>query len=318
MKKIFRFAAYLSGIILLSLTGLAIWVHFADWPGYEPSEIPVSVPSDSVSIAVGRKIVETECVHCHLGDDGKLSGRLFTSPDNPFGETWSRNITKHPEKGIGTYTDGQLAYLFRTGIKRNGQWAGPYMTNPMLSDEDLGAVIAYLRSDAPLVQPAESDPPPPKYSFLLKALVKLGAFAPKFYPIKPVATPPATDKVAYGRYLATARYSCFRCHSASFETNDDFVPENSKGFFGGGNPVEDSEFKTTLSANLTMSREFGLGQWNSVQFAAAVRGGSRPDGTILSPAMPRFGLLNDNEIAAIWAYLQTVPVLENKVAPAAK
>ena len=192
------------------------------------------------------------------------------------------------------------------------------MTNPGLSDADLGAVIAYLRSEAPLVQASESDPPAPKYSFLLKALVKLGAFAPRFYDIQPVTAPPASNQIAYGRYLATARYSCFRCHSASFETNDDFTPEQSKGFFGGGNPIEDTEFKTTLSANLTMSREYGLGLWNSVQFAAAVRTGARPDGTILSPSMPRFGRLDNEEIAAIWAYLQTVPVLENKVVAADK
>lgn len=318
MKKLFRFAAYLLGTALLLLSGLALWIQLAGWPRFTPSEIPIAVSSDSASIASGRKIVETECVHCHLGDDGKLSGRLFTAPGNPFGTIWSRNITRHPEKGIGSYTDGQLAYLLRTGIKRNGHWAGPYMTNPLLSDADLGAVIAYLRSEAPLVQASESDPPPPKYSFLLKALVKLGAFTPEFDDIKPVATPPASDQLAYGRYLATARYSCFRCHSASFETNDDFAPERSKGFFGGGNLIEDSEFNTTPSANLTMSREHGLGQWNSVQFAAAVRTGARPDGAILSPAMPRFGLIDQEEIAAIWAYLQTVPVIENKVVAAGK
>ena len=309
---------YLLGGVLLLLLGFAAWVNLSPFPKYEPKSLAVVVPTDSISLAQGRKIVETECVNCHLGDDGKLSGRLFSPASGPFGEFWSRNITRHPEKGIGAYTDGELAYLFRTGIKRNGEWAGPYMTNPNLSDADLGAVIAYLRSDAPLVQSSESDPPAPKYSFLAKALVKLGAFAPKFYDIKPVVAPPASDQLAYGKYLATARYACYRCHSASFETNDDFTPENSKGYFGGGNLIEDTEFKPTPSSNLTMSKVHGLGNWTEAQFAMAVRTGARPDGKMLSPSMPRFGLLNDEETGAIWAYLQTVPVLDNDVVTAGK
>ncbi|MBV6443471.1 MAG: hypothetical protein EPGJADBJ_05227 [Saprospiraceae bacterium] len=319
MKNFLRFLGYLLGGFILLVLGLATWVNLSSFPKYEPKSIKVAIPVDSATLAQGRKIVETECVLCHLGEDGKLSGRLFSPSSGPFGEFWSRNITKHPEKGIGTYTDGELAYLLRTGIKRNGDWAGPYMTNPNLSDADLGAVIAYLRSDAPLVQPSESHPPAPKYSFLAKALIKLGVFAPKFYDIQPVATPPVSDKIAFGRYLATARYACFRCHSASFETNDDFTPENSKGYFGGGNPVEDAELKPTLSANLTMSKNHGLGNWTESQFHEAVRAGQRPDGHILSNAMPRFGLLSEEEISSIWAYLQTVPVLENNiVANAAK
>lgn len=316
MKNFFRIAGYLLGGLTLILLGLVAWVTWTPMPDYEPQSIPVTVPTDSVSLSVGRKIVATECLMCHLGNDGKLSGRLFSRSSDPFGEIWSRNITQHPEKGISAYTDGELAYLFRTGIKRNGEWAGPYMTNPNLSDSDLGALIAYLRSDAPLVQPSEFDPPAPKYSFLARALVKSGAFAPKIYDIKPVAATPASDKVAYGKYLATARYACYRCHSASFETNDDFMPENSQGYFGGGNPIGDAEFKITPSSNLTMSREYGLAKWTAEQFAVAVRTGARPDHKILSPAMPRFGLLGDDEISAIWAYLNTVPVLGNNVVTA--
>lgn len=314
MRNFLRFLGYLFGGLMLLIIGFAAWVRLSPFPKYEPKSLAVVVPTDSTSLAQGRKIVETECVHCHLGEDGKLSGRLFSPASGPFGEFWSRNITKHPEKGIGAYTNGELAYLLRTGIKRNGEWAGPYMTNPNLSNDDLAAVIAYLRSDAPLVQASESDPPAPKYSFLAKALVKLGVFAPKFYDIQPVNAPPASDKVAFGKYLATARYSCYRCHSASFETNDDFTPENSKGYFGGGNPIEDMEFKPTPSANLTMSKNNGLGNWTEAQFTAAVRTGTRPDSKILSPAMPRFALLSDEETSAIWAYLQTVPILENKIA----
>lgn len=318
MKQVFRFLGYLLGGLFVIIIGAAAWINFTSLPTYESKSAPVVIPTDSASLAVGKKMVETLCVYCHLGEDGKLSGRPFTPPDSPMGEIWSRNITQHPEKGIAAYTDGELAYLIRTGVRRNGEWAGPFMVNTKLSDKDLGAVIAYLRSDAPLVQPSESDPPKSKYGFLLKALVKTGAMEPKFYDIQPVEAPPATEKIAYGKYLATARYFCFGCHSASFETNDDFAPEKSQGYFGGGNLIEDNKFNLVPSANLTMSKKHGLGTWTETQFATAVRTGARPDGRNLSPAMLRFGQLDDEEISAIWAYLQTVPVLENEVARATK
>ncbi len=314
MKKVFRFFGFLLGGLSLLLLGTAAWVNLTELPKYESKSLAITLPYDSASLLQGRKIVETVCIGCHLGEDGKLSGRLFSRADDPFGEIWSRNITRHPVKGIGSYQDGELAYLLRTGIKRNGEWAGPYMTLPHLSDRDLASLIACLRSDTPLTQPSESDPPSPKYSFLARALVKLGAFKPEFYDIRPVAAPPVSDKVAYGRYLATGVYDCYSCHSASFETNNLLVPERSEGFLGGGNMIHDENFQPVLSANLTGSKDHGLGAWTEAQFADAVRTGARPDGKTLSPVMPRFALLNDEEIGALWAYLQTVPVLENQVA----
>ncbi|MCB0577360.1 MAG: hypothetical protein KDC61_22565, partial [Saprospiraceae bacterium] len=262
-------------------------------------------------------IVQTECVLCHMGADGKLSGRQFTKADNPFGEIWAANITGHPEKGIGRYSDGELAYLFRTGVKKDGGFA-PFMMVPNISDEHLGALIAYLRSDAPLVQASESAPPAPKYGFLAKALMKFGVFAPKLQEIRPIEAPDPGDQVAYGKYLSTAVFSCFECHSKSFETNDDYVPENSEGYFGGGNSIEDGSFDIVHSANITMSKAFGIGKWQQADFVRAVQTGQDPDNRILNPVMPRYAALSDTEISAIWAYLQTVPVLENQVQRIAK
>jgi mono/diheme cytochrome c family protein len=317
MKKVLRIIGVLVGLLLLVVLSVAAWVGLTPMPSYESKSLPVVIPTDSSALEMGRKIVELECRHCHMGEDGKLSGRLFSRPDDPFGMIYSANITQHPGSRLSQYSDGELAYLFRTGIKKDGGWA-PYMLMPNLSDEHMGAIIAYLRSDGPLVQPSPVAQPATQYSFLAEALIKFGLFAPKFYEIKPVKAPAATDKVAYGRYLAIGVYSCFKCHSASFETIDDLQPEKSAGFFGGGNPVDDEEHVTTISANITMSKKFGVGNWTEDQFIHAVQTGERHDGRILTPAMPRFGMLTRDEVSAIWAYLQTVPVLENDVAALSK
>ncbi|NUO02679.1 MAG: cytochrome c [Saprospiraceae bacterium] len=311
MKKMFKILGFLLVGIILALGCLAAWVGFSDLPEYPVQNLDIKLPSDSISLARGRGIVENTCAHCHRGEDGKLSGRLFLPETEGFGEIWSGNLTRHPTLGLGRYQDGEIAYLLRTGIKRDKKMAGPFMMYPNLSDEDVAAIIAYLRSDAPSVQ-ASAVKRVSKYSFLAKALIKFGAFKPLTYNNQPVLAPPKSDLVAYGRYLATAVYECSSCHSANFETYAVLEPEKSPGFFAGGNKIADHEFNYTTSRNITPHPEQGIGKWTETQFQMAVRAGIRPDGTILSVAMPRIPL-SDEELSAIWAYLQTVPALETTV-----
>lgn len=127
------------------------------------------------------------------------------------------------------------------------------------------------------------------------------------------AIPSVTDKIAYGRYLATDVFDCGSCHSESYETYNYLEPEKSPGFFGGGCLIADESFEKTPAANLTSSKTFGLGDWTEEQFRAAVKSGIRKDGTMLKHQMPRFAQLSDEEVGSIWAYLRTVPVLENNV-----
>ena len=70
-----------------------------------------------------------------------------------------------------------------------------------------------------------------------------------------------TDRVAYGRYLVTAKLDCFNCHSKDFATNDDMVPENSEGYLGGGNAMRDRTGGVVYTANLTPDAETGIGCW---------------------------------------------------------
>lgn len=313
MKKFLKILGYGIGAILAVILCVVLYIQLSDFPVHDHSSIPVILPSDSLSLSVGAKIVEERCVYCHLGNDGKLSGKQFSPSDSPFGVIWAKNITQHKEKGIGHYTDGELAYLFRTGINNKGRFLGPFMIFPTLSDKDLGSVLAYLHSNSPLVQPSDAETPAPQYGFLAKALMKLGAMAPMEYNGKQIDTPIPSDGIAYGKYLATGRYVCYACHSAAFQSNDDANPEKSKGYFGGGNEIYDHSFNIIHSANITMSKSNGIGNWTKEQFIHALRTGERPDGKVLSAAMPRLPLPDESELDAIWKYLQSVPVQENQV-----
>jgi mono/diheme cytochrome c family protein len=226
---------------------------------------------------------------------------------------YSANITKDSEDGIGSWTDGEIAYLLRTGVKRDGRYAPPWMVKlPHLSDEDLEDVIAFLRSDDPLVRPTKGKARPSRPSFFAKFLARV-AFKPLPYPTGPIVAPPREDAVAYGRYLVQGKGQCFGCHSADFSTVDDLEPEKSAGYLGGGNAMPDLVGRVVKTANITPDPETGIGRWSEDEFVRAVRYGVRPDRSVLVyPMLPR-PELTDEEVRAVYAYLRTVPPIRNAV-----
>lgn len=312
MKTTLKIIGISLGILLSIIVLFLAWVEFTDLPKYDVHPINLKIPKDSASILHGKQIALVYCASCHLGQDGKLSGRQFTLASNKFGEIWTGNITQHPSKGTGRYTDGELAYLLRTGVKRNGNMAGYFMSSLQMSDDDQAAIIAFLRSDDKLVESSDIKHPDPDFSLFAKILIKLDAFKPLPYDGKAIISPSPSDKINYGRYLATGRYECFRCHSKSFETNDLINPEKSEGYFTGGNLIEDEDFKSVNSPNITFHKIKGIGSWTYEQFAQTIKTGARPDGRILSSIMPRFATVSDEETQALWAYLQNIPIPDTK------
>ncbi|MCB9051596.1 MAG: c-type cytochrome [Lewinellaceae bacterium] len=317
MKKALKIVGIALGTVVLLIAAAALYFNIKGIPYYEVNAPEVTVEPTPERVARGEYIVNQTCVICHLGKDGKLSGTLMED-DPDFGTWYAPNITQHPEAGIGKYTDGELMYLLRTGIKHDGEFALPFMPRfNLLSDEDVKSIIAYLRSDAPRVQPVGTPPPPNEPTLLAKVVANL-AMKPLPYPEAAITAPPRTDEVAYGKYLVNGVMMCFSCHSASFETLDEVTPENSEGYLGGGNRIINPQDRTIAapSANITMHPELGLGQWTKEQFANAVRFGQGADGVALSPAMPKYTLMSEEDISAIWAYLQTVPVVDKALAEA--
>lgn len=95
-------------------------------------------------------------------------------------------------------------------------------------------------------------------------------------------------------------------------------PEASAGYFGGGNRILKKDGSAyVLSSNLTPHPEHYLGKYNNTQFAKAMRTGKRHDGTNLDHSMPLFTNMSDQEVDALFAYLQTVPVIDNPIEPGA-
>ncbi len=309
MKRLLKITGILLGTILLLLLLGAAYIHFKGIPRYENKAPDLAVRVDSAGIAEGARMATMMCAQCHRSKDRKLGGAHMADTE-VFGDIYAPNITQHPQYGIAHYTDGELAYLLRTGIRKDGQYTPPWMTKfPHLSDDDLYNIIAFLRSNHPMVQPSEENQPACEPSFFAKFLCNV-AFKPLPYPDQPIPPPPG-DKVALGKYIATAKFECFSCHSASFEKINLIEPERSAGFMGGGNPLKDKEGHPNPSSNLTMDKETGLGNWTEAEFIRAVKTGIRPSGPATAYPMAPYTQMTDEEASAIWAYLQTVPVIHN-------
>jgi mono/diheme cytochrome c family protein len=137
-------------------------------------------------------------------------------------------------------------------------------------------------------------------------------FKPLALPSGPIAAPPQSDKVAYGRYLMTGALECFGCHSADFKKMNLDEPEKSAGYFGGDNELTGMSGERVYSSNLTPDDETGIGKWTEAQFKRALRDGIRPDNTLVRYPMSPMRDLDDEELAAMYAYTRTLPKIARR------
>ncbi|MBO9684426.1 MAG: hypothetical protein J7502_17455 [Flavisolibacter sp.] len=313
MKKVLRYLLIVIGILVILVGGFAAFIAVKGIPKYTAENFDLKVTSTPERIERGKQLSAMLCNDCHLNPNtGRLTGREMDEVSQ-FGTVHSRNITNDPEHGIGKMTDGQLAYLLRTGIRPDGRFLPVMAKLQKMSDEDLQSIIAFLRSDNEWVKADATPNNDSKYSFLTKFLTTMKLIKPMpFY--KSVAEPDTTNQVKWGEYVALYRVECYTCHSADFTTVDFINPEKSKGFFAGGNKFTMPDRSVIYSANLTMDEETGIGRWTEEEFVKAVKTGIVPHGQPgVRPPMKPYVYLTDSEAKAIYAYLKTIPKIKNQV-----
>ena len=248
----------------------------------------------------GRYLVESiaGCGYCHTpqGPDGPLPGKALAGglavQDAAFTAV-SANITSDPETGIGRCTDAQIVVAIREGRRPDGSLIGPPMPFDqyrLISDSDVAAIVAYLRSVPPaknaVARTRYPFPPPP-------------AWGP---PVGSVPDVPPGDKVAYGRYLAGPMGHCIECHSAPGPQG---TPDTRGGLGAGGLSFPGPWGKST-APNITPT---GLKRYTDAQLEALIATGARPDGTRLKPPMgvPYCAKMSATDLDAVVAYLSTLP-----------
>lgn len=259
------------------------------------------------NVREGKRLTMLVCGSCHYNFETKdFSGKKLEDSPKFLGKIYAANITQHPEQGAGQYTPGELAYLVRTGISRTGRLM-PYMHRPNMAEDDLDAIIAYLKSDDQAVKPSDRNPGKTKYSPIGR--LGLSFTKPGKYRDARIQKP-GSDPILLGKYLVD-NLACFHCHSKSFTSLDVHEPGRSKGFMGGGNKLRDAAGKKIQTPNLT-PHATGIANWTEAEFGRAVTAGMSKDNSVISYPMPLFPELTEAETSAIFAYLKTIPPIETR------
>jgi hypothetical protein len=252
------------------------------------------------------------CLFCHSEIDPSVEGLPIKAGTEGAGRSFAEegiewlmvpNITPDPDTGAGNWSDDTLARAIREGIGYDGRAlfpAMPYQNYRRMSDDDLAAVVVYLRS----IRPVRKAQPRSEIPFPVNRLINT---VPKRID-GPVPPPDMSAPLSRGEYL-TAMASCTDCHTP-------MTPEGQflEGLeFAGGNMIVHGGRQPVAAANLTPSPS-GIPYYTEELFLESFRTG-RVRERQLSDNMPwaHYRNMTDEDLLAIFAYLQTLEPVDHYV-----
>ncbi len=280
-------------VALLVVVGIGVYVASSMRLNktYQIADERIAIPTDAASLERGRYLVTTigQCVDCH-GEN--LAGREFLNAPGIV-RAVSANLTAG-KGGIGaSFTDADWVRAIRHGVTPEGRalLIMPAQNYNHLSADDLGAIIAYVKS----VPPVDNEPGVSDVQMIGRALFMAGLIealpaesidhsAPAPAAVAPGATP------EHGKYLVTIG-GCADCHNSALS----------------GGPMTGAPPDAPPASNLTPQSE--LSGWTDADFIETMRTGVNPAGKQLNAFMPYkyIGLLSDDELRAMYLYLKTIP-----------
>jgi mono/diheme cytochrome c family protein len=267
--------------IIRGLVGLAAFVVLvlavvyggSEWVLRRAYAVPtesVAVPADAASIAEGARMARiANCRDCHgQGGEGKL---LFEAPGV------LRIAPPSLARAAATMTDEDLVRAIRYGVRRDGSslMIMPTYALGHLSDEDMGRIIAWIRT----LKPGSKDSTATmSYGPIGRALILAGKLPPMATAGK---VAPAARPADMGRYVAD--FACLACHKLHQE-----------------GMMEDGSTKVPALAPVVAA-------YDPARLKTLLRTGvgTKPDHGIMSVvARESFAVLTDPEIDAIQTYLK--------------
>jgi mono/diheme cytochrome c family protein len=280
------------------------------------------VESSPEMVARGAYIANTigVCVECHNGRpsdfDYKTQPERFNEFSDMFGGYTVKtggmvlsipNITPDRQTGIGDWTDDEIRRAIRDGINHDGDKLisfMPFMQYQYMSDADVNALVAYLRS----LQPVNKQRGEMKMPFFIKNLM----LAQGHEPTVNVPEPDRSDPIAYGRDLVHLGH-CGECHSAAYTWHG---ADDDPAYLAGSKIRFKEPTGKYPAPNLTPDKETGIGNYTPEDLVRAMRTGTRLDGQMMQPPMGPFaeayGRMTDEDLDAIAAYLFSLPPVNQK------
>jgi len=317
MKKIL---IAISVLLIIGLGSAYVYLKLVLPVAGEPLKIQVELTPERIARGEYLANAVSACMDCHSARDWNLfsgplkagtlgqGGEEFTEKFGFPGNYYSKNITPH---SLQNWTDGEILRAMVSGVNKNGDALFPVMPYPAYSQmarEDLYSIIAYLRTlksvDKANIESSTNFP----MNFILNTIPKEAILVEN--------APDKSDMLAYGKYVFTIA-SCADCHTKTDKGKPVEGMELAGGFAfplpGGG---------TVYSSNITPDMETGIGTMNADAFVARFK--AYADTAYVSATvkagefntiMPwtMYGHMEENDLRAIFAYLQSVRPVSNKV-----
>ena len=248
---------------------------------------------------------------CHTAEGGPTNagGRPLKTP---FGTFYGTNITSDPNHGIGKWTDKELIEGIRLGLRPDGSVMSPVMPYPAfngMSDEDVTALVAYLRT---LPAVARENQPH-------KLSIPLMSFGNRIWSwlfFTPTIAPSQAPKegLERGRYISEHVAHCQECHTprtlwGTLDRSRDLA----------GNP---SGIDGEVTPNITPDPETGVGKWSQDDMISLLKSGFLPNMdnvqglmALVIEGVPEGGYkdMTDADALTVTQYLKNVPPIVQRI-----
>jgi len=307
--RLFRSLLLLS---LLSMAGLSP-AHAQEQSLTKPPApaSPASPTSSSGQVGAAANDIESgrylavaaDCMACHTAPAGKPYAGGYAI-ESPLGTIYATNITPSKTAGIGNYSEAQFARALREGVRADGSRlypAMPYTSYAMLTDGDVHKLYSYfMHAVEPVDTPAASQTALP---FPFNVRMSMLAWNAIFLDTKRFVPDPAkSQQINRGQYLAEGLAHCSACHT----------PRNFLMGEKGGSVLAGAPLGPWHAPNITSDKVSGVGGWSDAELVqylktGRVEGKGQAGGAMAEAVTNSFQHLRDDDVAAIVAYLRTVP-----------
>lgn len=318
MRKIFKIFLVILLVIVIGIVAIGMYVKTA-LPNVGEAE-NITIEYTPERIARGEYLANhvTVCIDCHstrdwnyfsgpitpgnLGGGGERFGKEIGLP----GTIYSRNITPYR---LSDWTDGEVFRLITTGVSKDGHAIFPlmpYKNYGKMDREDLYCIISYIRSLPAVkneVPESELDFP---VNFIVNTIPEKAELGTR---------PDTSDVLNYGKYVINAA-GCVECHSQVDDKGNRILGTEfggGRGFIFPGGVVHSANITTDATGIASMSKDAFIALFK--MYADSSYQPAKVAATDYNTPMPwvMYAGMTEQDLGAIYDYLQTVKPLNNKV-----
>jgi mono/diheme cytochrome c family protein len=312
-------------LAIVALIALLIVVSGVSWLWMSSTQPTISDPPPGILSVLTQPIpdgpnadlirrgrylaVAGDCASCHTRRGGyPFEGGLGLQ--TPFGIIYSANITSDRANGVGAWSPDQFYRALHDGVAPGGKHLYPALPYPhftIVSRQDSDAILAYLKT-IPAISYA---PPANRLPFPLDIRLSLiGWDALEFSPHAFRYNPAMPAQWNRGAYLVQGLGHCGACHT----------PKNALGAELNNQAFRGSAIEDWVAPDLTGNPRTGLGRWSAADIVQFLRTGrnahANAAGLMGEVVTYSTSLLSDSDLAAIAAYIKSLPASPTLTTPA--